>query len=244
MQALDNLQVLSAVRIAMIEEDDTAGLRTLFRFGCGFALHSVNEKVAPHEEHFGEWTVDGETHHKRFFSMTHDGLQDVDALLPKLTTADFRRSDWDMAAFIKDNITGLAFAKASFAAACMGYDCPCIDILALRKGMGLSKADAEKLRGDWATWNEYITDAFLLFDGSAANQWRAYADWQATYAGSGHAIYFNSLAAALAGTLIVPPTPPTDMVARAAAKARTAAKRAATKARKDAAKAAAIAAGQ
>jgi hypothetical protein len=239
MQSLEELQNVTRMRNDMIANNDVAGLRLLFRFGCAFALHSVNERVALHEEHFVQWTADGETHHKRFFGVTHDGLEGVDRLCATMTVADWQVSDWAFAAWIEKNVKGLRYAKASFAAACMGFNCPCVDILALRIGLGLSKEDAEAHRDAWRSWADYFRDCFILFDMQRDAQWRMYADWQADYAASGHSVYFDAVYRALDGALVVPPTPPVDPVARAAAKARKDAKRAATKARKDAERAAA-----
>jgi hypothetical protein len=151
---------------------------------------------------------------------------------------------WEMAAFIKANTRGLGYAKASFAAACMGYDTPCLDIHALVDGFGYSQAKAESVRSGWRQWADYIRDAFLLFDASAAVQWRMFAEWEPVYNDSGHQIYFDALFAAWGGMHVAPFLPPRDMVAAAAAQQAAVAAKAAAKAAKAeraAARAAAVA---
>jgi hypothetical protein len=241
MQSLVNLQVVTAIRESMTEAEDIDGLRILYRFGCSFALHSLSQQVMVHERSFGEWVGDGETHHKRMFGLTHDGLECVDAVCARMTIDMWRVDEWTFADAVKRDIKGLAWAKASFASACMGWNCPCVDILALEHGYNMTSAEANAYRDKWTQWADYFRDCFLLFDMSAPAQWRAYADWSDTYDDSGHAVYFDALFAALGGLHVPPATPAVDPVARAAAKARTAAKRAATAERKAAAKAAAAA---
>src|SRR5215471_2220173 len=114
MLSLVNLSIVKTFKDAMIDAGCIEGLRILYRVGCSFGLHSVNEKVGKHEANFGLWRIDGNCHHRNF-KVTHKGLCDVDRILPTLTVEDFKRSDWEMAAFIKENTCGLAYAKASFA---------------------------------------------------------------------------------------------------------------------------------
>src|SRR5262252_2499183 len=103
-QSLVNLQVVTAIRESMTDAEDLDGLRILYRFGCSFALHSLSPQVMVHERSFGEWTLDGETHHKRMLGLTHDGLECVDAVCARMTIDMWRVDEWAFADAVKRDI--------------------------------------------------------------------------------------------------------------------------------------------
>jgi hypothetical protein len=187
----------------MIAEGDVRGLRNRALKAAVFAACTAHTGVGQAEREYTEWAETG--------SFPVDGTNNAeqkasaaitaDAYIETLELDDFRVDGWTFARGLAANVYGLGAAKASFAAALMGYPEPyCLDTHCLALIAGRIGERVELMRGRighagtraataWRWYRHYGDTTF----GTRDHQWEYFALAVPAFAEGGHEAYFTTV---------------------------------------------------
>ena len=203
----DRLAQLDSSLAAMIDAGDIAGLQDRLVKACVFAACTAHTSVEQAEREYAEWIDTGEfptdgtnlSYQKASAVMTARRLAALHD-----DVADFRVDGWTMARRLQENVYGLGTAKASFAAAIMGYPEPyCLDthglqLIASRTGADLSvllqrvRTHSRRPREYDRAWEQYRRWGDTAF-GTRDHQWEYFALKVPAFREGGHETYFRTV---------------------------------------------------
>ena len=190
------LRRLAIRRAEAIRQSDIVALRDIFVKACVFAGFTIQCRTVMAERDYDTWIRTGivgnylSGNRKRIIQ----SATEYAATLDLGTFRRWRRDGWRMAQDIETNVSGLGIAKASFAAALAGASqVYCLDRWGLRYATGDEDIKAWDLAlGRKDRWQTYRAIGDMAF-GDRQGQWNFFAIADATFANTGHEVYFRSV---------------------------------------------------